>query len=120
MTKEQQTPASPKTPLLMRGAVQLKTIAGWEQSGLSFYKYFQRGDVVDAHAYYHFLEVVPPATNTGTLMQVGEPSSHVRGEPTYSTFEYVGGRSEDEERWRFCGDCFKGKRMPPTPEEHPA
>ena len=98
----------------------LKTNAEWSRSGLSFDAYFKPGDLVDKATYMYFLEVVPPVTHNRSLMQVGEPSRHIGGKPTFATFAYVRGRDHDEERWMFCGDCFKGDTTPPVLGEDPA
>lgn len=64
----------------------MKTYAGWHGSGLDLSQYLSVGDLVDEELYYYVLEVLPPATMTSKVLQMGEPYSHdANGKPTFST-----------------------------------
>jgi hypothetical protein len=50
-----------------------------------------------------FINVLPPATMMGTLVQAGEPQNHMGGRATFITFKNEGGR------WLYAGHCFRGE-----------
>lgn len=90
----------------------MKTFKGWEQSGCYFSRYCKPGDAVDDAIFDHFVNILPPRTFSGTLMQVGEPYSHQMDEhghmrATYGTFAQRGGQ------WYYCGNCFAGRDTEP-------
>ena len=69
----------------------LKTLKEWNESKLNLSEYLQSGDQVDDAMAEYFLEVVPPATYNLTMIQVGEPCSHIGGRATYATLHREGG-----------------------------
>ena len=84
-----------------------KSMADWENSGItSFSDFFAPGDLVTDDVYDNFLNILPPATMSKNLLQVGEPANHVEDpqtgkyRPTYMTFTRVDGQ------WRYAGECF--------------
>lgn len=90
----------------------VKTLKGWGESGVGgFDEYYKPGDEVDEETADYLLNVVPPATHRGNLIQCGEPYSHEADEnsgkyrPTYATVSAVGGK------WIYCGVCFRGETL---------
>lgn len=79
--------------------MKIKTYADWDRD---LDRYLQVGDVVDEEMYCHFLDVMPPATNTSRMVQLGEPYSHVDGKATYSTLERT------DQGWVYRGVCHRG------------
>jgi hypothetical protein len=77
----------------------VKTRAGWGESKLNLNQYLQVGDLVDEDMADYFLGVLPPAHYSSTVIQVGEPYSHVQGRPTFPTI------SKSAEGWRYRGNC---------------
>lgn len=84
-----------------------KSMEDWENSGItSFGDFFAPGDLVADDVYDNFLNILPPATMSKNLLQVGEPANHVEDpqtgkyRPTYMTFTRVDGQ------WRYAGECF--------------
>ena len=87
----------------------IKTKAQWDESGQSLTEYLQVGDKVDEEMFYYFLEVLPPASYSSRVVQIGEPYDHTReGWPTYMTlikrakgepWEYAGVRTHPK-HWR--------------------
>lgn len=76
-----------------------------------FEQQFKIGDLFTVDFARHFRDAVPPASETSTYVQCGEPYSHPFGRPTYTTFEAVKGTiAEFDSVWRYCGHCFKGRR----------
>ncbi|MGO4697702.1 hypothetical protein AB4Z50_25785 [Paenibacillus sp. 2TAB26] len=61
------------------------------------------GDEVDEEFYDYFLNVLPPASWTSSLVQIGEPHSHVGGRATYATIAKVDGK------WIYRGHCHRGE-----------
>lgn len=64
------------------------------------------GDLVDEGITDHFLNVLPPATWTGSLIQMGEPYSHVGGKATFATLK------KTPEGWVYAGHCYRGENTP--------
>lgn len=62
------------------------------------------GDLVEDKIVDDMANCVPPTTYTTSLIQCGEPFSHIEGKPTYATFKRI-----DDDTWMWCGNCFKGK-----------
>ena len=85
----------------------MKTKAGWDESRLNLDKYLQIGDEVDEEMADYFLGVLPPAYYSSSIIQIGEPCSHVNGRPTYSTIEKIDGK------WRYRGHCHCKQREEP-------
>lgn len=82
-----------------------------------FEQQFKIGDLFTVDFARFFRDVVPPASETSTYVQYGEPYSHPFGRPTYTTFEAVKGTiAEFDSVWRYCGHCFKGERSEQTVE----
>ncbi len=87
----------------MEATKEVKTRKGWETSGQNLGEYLQVGDVVDEEMEMYFLEVLPPATWTSRVIQIGEPYDHDhRGLPRFSTLEKIEGN------W-----VYKGNRTKP-------
>lgn len=82
----------------------MKTYRDWQNGSLS--DYLQFGDEVDEEMMDYFLNTLPPVTWTSTLVQMGEPYSHVAGRATYATLRREGGR------WYYAGHCFRGESTP--------
>jgi hypothetical protein len=80
---------------------QIKTYANWD---CDLDDYLQIGDVVDEEIYDHFLNVLPPAYWSSTLLQMGEPFSHGPEGATYCTLH------KTEHGWEYAGHCYRGKR----------
>ena len=80
----------------------MKTLAGWHESKLDLGKYLQPGDVVDQEMVDYFLNVLPPATMSRQLIQIGEAVDIVDGKDTFATLRKIDGR------WTYQGDCFRG------------
>lgn len=83
----------------------LKTFAGWTGN---LGEYLQPGDFVDEEMYRYFVNVMPPATFSDRVVQIGEPVSHVNGRPTFATLQ----RTPDG--WRYCGNCYRGETREPA------
>lgn len=79
----------------------VKTYAGWG-AFQSLEDYLQPGDRVDNEMYEHFLNVLPPLTNTSNMLQVSEPYDHIDGRGIYCTFVF------EEGCWVYKGNCFRG------------
>lgn len=75
----------------------IKKFEDWKNC--SFYDFLNVGDYVDERFVDYFLEVIYPRTWTRTIIQMGEPYSHINGKATYATL------SKDEFGWKFCGNC---------------
>lgn len=82
---------------------EIKTIKGWEKyadehsrENTDWGAYCKPGDIVGEDVYDYFLNILPPRTLTQSLLQVGEPHSHMMNQKTgkyqatYATFETVG------------------------------
>lgn len=88
-----------------------KSLAGWRAADVDMRTYLKRGDIVDDFFYDYFLEAMPPVTMTERMLQLGEPSNHVGGRPTFPTLARFG------YRWVYCGDCFAGETTLPKPHD---
>lgn len=88
----------------------LKTRANWRGDLGS---YLAIGDTVDWEMYTHFLEVVYPAHMSSSLLQMGEPASHVDGKPTFLTLKRISEGRADIEVWEYRGACFRGHDREP-------
>lgn len=82
----------------------LKKYSDWHGS---LNEYLQPGDLVDEEMVDHFINVLPPATLNGSIIQMGEPYSHVNGRPTYHTLHRT------SEGWCYAGCCHRGKTQDP-------
>ncbi|MEC0167375.1 hypothetical protein [Paenibacillus graminis] len=80
----------------------MKTYKDWTGS-LS--TYLQIGDLVDEAMADHFVEVMPPITFDGQLIQMGEPHHHVGERATYPTLE------RSPKGWVYRGNCFQGETL---------
>lgn len=78
----------------------MKTYAEWKGN---LDEYLQIGDVVDEEMVEYFYNVLPPATMTRQLVQIGEPHSHVNGRATYATV------MKTEKGWVYAGHCHRGE-----------
>ncbi len=87
-----------------RGNGKLKTLEEWTASGMPTFDWYAKvGDLVDDQIYENFLGILPPAKHDFSYLQVGEPTNHVNGKPTFMTFVKV-----DAIHWRYLGHCFYG------------
>lgn len=77
----------------------VKTYEQWE-GDLS--EYLQVGDYVDEAMVDHFVNVVPPATFTSLLIQLGEARCQVDGKSVYPTLRNT------SQGWQYVGCCFRG------------
>lgn len=66
------------------------------------------GDVVDDETVENYINVLPPATHNGLLIQMGEPYSHVGDRATYPTLAKVDGQ------WTYAGHCYRGESTEPN------
>lgn len=99
-------------------ALKPKTMEGWrvfaeETHEYSMYAYLQKGDVVGEDVVNYFVNMLPPATNRASLVQIGSPYDSVEDRdgklrPTFGTF------AKENGVWRFCGNCFRGERVEPA------
>lgn len=100
---------------------EIKTIKGWEKyadehsgENTDWGAYCKPGDIVGEDVYDYFLDILPPRTLTQSLLQVGEPHSHMMNlktgkyQATYATFETIG-KSDGAMFYRYCGNCFAGE-----------
>lgn len=79
----------------------IKRFEDWKKG--SFYEFLQVGDQVDEGFYNYFINTLPPRTLWSSLVQMGEPYSHINGQATYATL------SKEEGVWIYKGHCFKGQ-----------
>lgn len=86
----------------------VKRLQDWEGSGLNLDQFLQIGDAVDVPMFDYFLGVLPPATCTSELLQIGEPYSHVKGRATFNTLHKENGL------WIYRGHCYRGEHQEPT------
>lgn len=99
----------------------IKTIKGWEKyadehsgENTDWGAYCKSGDIVGEDVYDYFLNILPPRTLTQSLLQVGEPHSHMMNrktgkyQATYATFETVG-KDDGAMFYQYCGNCFVGE-----------
>lgn len=86
----------------------MKKLQGWNESTLTLDQYLQVGDSVDEEMADYFVNVLPPATMSGILIQVGEPVSEINGKNTFATLLKVGNQ------WVYQGNCFRGCSSAPS------
>lgn len=80
----------------------MKTYKGWLNSkAKTIDEYLTIGDEVDEEMINYFRDILPPATDNFTILQVGEPSNHINGQAIYMTFK------REKGKWIFKGDCFR-------------
>lgn len=88
----------------------MKTAQQCYESKLPYSQFLQVGDEVDESITDYFIEVLPPATWTNTIIQMGEPYNHnSEGFPQYLTLEKSDGV------WRYAG--IKPKPRKETKQE---
>ena len=85
----------------------MKTLAGWHNSQQQLTPYLQAGDEVEPASSDWALNILPPAYWSSTVVQIGEPHSHIDGRPTFATFYRQGSL------WFFGGYCHRGKIAEP-------
>ncbi len=88
----------------------MKTYSAWGESRQSLDHFLLIGDVVDQEMADYFVNVLPPASMSGLLIQIGEPVSDVAGRPTYATL-----RKDGTGQWIYAGNCHRGASVPPPP-----
>lgn len=82
----------------------MKTYKGWGNStAKTIYEYLAVGDEVDEEMIDYFRDILPPATISTFILQVGEASDHIDGRATFMTFKKENGK------WIYKGDCFRDK-----------
>jgi hypothetical protein len=77
----------------------MKTLNQWHGSKLDLGKFLQIGDLVDEEMADYFLGVLPPAFYSSSLIQIGEPYSHIQNRPTFATI------AKTAEGWQYRGNC---------------
>lgn len=85
----------------------MKTRKGWAESGLNLNEFLQVGDLVDEDMADYFLCVLPPATHSMFMIQIGEPYSHVNGRPTFATIKKTAAG------WEYRGNCHARQTIEP-------
>ena len=85
----------------------MKTLLGWQESQQNLSPYLCPGDEVEAAFADWALDILPPAFWSSSVVQIGEPHSHIEGRPTFATFYREGGS------WFFAGYCHRGKIAEP-------
>lgn len=76
----------------------MKTMKQWNESKQDLDKFLQPGDIVAEDIYDYFISVLPPATFTGNVVQIGEPYDHNRRDrPRFATIRKQGGQ------WHYVG-----------------
>lgn len=97
--------------------IEVKSMADWYNSGLNrFEDFFFPGDKVAEDVVDYFINVLPPITYRGSLVQAGEeyscePESNepgARWRATYTTFTRKG------TQWIYAGNCFRGETVDRT------
>ena len=81
---------------------EIKTLAGWRESGRDLSAFLSVNDFVDEDFATWALEVLPPAYSSASTIQIGEPYDHVEGLPTYTTFHRSPGKP-----WQYRGHCYR-------------
>lgn len=76
-----------------------KKAENWKGSLVDF---LQVGDSVCDEIVNHFINVLPPASYSSVLIQIGEPYTHVNNEAVYPTLSKIDGQ------WVYAGNCFIG------------
>jgi hypothetical protein len=84
----------------------IKTYEGWRESRLDLGRFLQVDDLVDDEMFDYFLGVLPPEFYSSTILQIGEPSNHVGGRPTFQTLKRT------PAGWAYRGTCFRGETIP--------
>ena len=82
----------------------MKTKKEWDNSKQNLGQFLQVGDVVDDEMYDYFLGVLPPACNSATCLQIGEPYTHSAAGPHFPTLIKKDGQ------WTYAGNI-------PTPRD---
>lgn len=59
--------------------------------------------MVDQEMVDYFLEVLPPAYWSSSIVQMGEPYDHAEEGATYATLQRT------PEGWAYAGHCYRGK-----------
>lgn len=77
-----------------------KTLVGWRQSGQELGQYLQVGDLVDEALFNHFLNVLPPAYHSSSIVQIGEPVDQKEWGPVFATLERTANG------WVYRGNCY--------------
>ncbi|WP_336775384.1 hypothetical protein [Paenibacillus sp. MMO-58] len=81
----------------------VKRYADWKGD---LHVFLKIGDLVDEEMVNHFLNELPPTTWTSSLIQMGEPYSHVGGKATYATLK------KTSDGWAYAGHCHRGENIP--------
>lgn len=84
----------------------MKSYQNWPR-GKSLEQYLQVGDVVDQEMVNHFINVMPPACERETLIQIGEPADFVNGKSVYATLV------REDGKWTYAGNCHRYERTQP-------
>lgn len=102
--------------------MEIKSIKEWDRfadehkgENTDWDSYCKPGDLVSEDVYEHFLNILPPRTMSGGMLQVGEPSSTAinpatnKPQFTYATFFEFGKVEGYGMVYEFCGNCFAGQ-----------
>ena len=87
----------------------MKTYSAWGESRQSLDHFLVIGDVVDQEMADYFVNVLPPVSMSGLLVQIGEPVKDVAGRPTYATL-----RRNSARQWVYAGNCHRGASAEPA------
>lgn len=87
----------------------LKRYADWEGNLGDF---LQIGDLVDEEMADYFVNALPPACWTASIIQMGEAHNHVEGRATYATLK----RTADG--WAYAGNCYRRETVNIEDPEH--
>ena len=87
---------------------EVKTLQGWEDSGMNFNDYVKEGDKVAVDIVSHFIELLPPRSYRSGFFQIGEPHDHVKEGARYGTFIYLYKDENYKEVWQYKGYCLGG------------
>lgn len=68
-------------------------------------EYLIVGDIVDEELVEYFINTMPPAAHTSTLIQIGEPNDHVNGKAVYPTLKLT------SKGWIYAGNCYRGNNI---------
>jgi len=90
----------------------MKTLDGWNKSGVQLNEYLQVGNEVDEDMVNYFIDILPPATMRADCMQIGEPWDHdpVTCRPMFATLEKQDGK------WIYTGHRVRPAKAP-TPQQ---
>ena len=84
-----------------------KTMAQWENGSIDgLTDFLQVGDLIDFGIYQHCLEILPPACNSDSVLQMGEAYDHrgANGQARFITLERASNGNYGESfTWKYTG-----------------